>query len=292
MTRPLLVPASAPTDRPLVLVIAVLVAIAVIAGGVTRFTFSATKEWVRGVEASATIEVTPRNGETAVETAQVAAEALLAEPSLVSHVLVYSPSDLADMLEPWFGEDGLPENAPLPGLISVQAETIDSAAMLARLNQRNIVAEIDLLSVWSDDVKRAGFVLRAIAAFSLVLLCLGGIFVVVFATRASLSARQNIVEVLHTVGARDGFIAGQFTRRFIALGLRGGLLGALIGVAVGALAAWGLNAVQSLQPFDLVPRYQPRYIDGVIVALAPLVTTGIAAAIARFTVLASLKDRY
>lgn len=292
MARPLLVPASAPTDRPLMLVIAVIVAIAVIAAGVTRFTFSATKEWVRGIEASATIEVTPRNGETAVETAQVAAEALLAEPSLVSHVLVYSPSDLADMLEPWFGEEGLPENAPLPGLVSVKAPQIDKAAMLARLNQRNIDANIDLHAVWSDDVKRAGFVLRAIALIALILLCAGAVFVVVFATRASLSARENIVEVLHTVGARDGFIAGQFTRRFIALGLRGGLLGAVAGALVGALAAWGLNAAQTLQPFDMVPRYQPLYLDFVIVAAAPLLTTAIAALIARLTVLASLKDRY
>jgi cell division transport system permease protein len=36
---------------------------------------------------------------------------------------------------------------------------------------------------------------------------------------------REIIEVLHIVGASDSFIAREFQRRFLTLGLRGGLLG-------------------------------------------------------------------
>ena len=48
---------------------------------------------------------------------------------------------------------------------------------------------------------------------------------VTFATRGAMAANRPIVEVLHFIGATDGFIAGQFQRHFLGLGLRGGLIG-------------------------------------------------------------------
>jgi cell division transport system permease protein len=40
-----------------------------------------------------------------------------------------------------------------------------------------------------------------------------------------MAANRPIVEVLHFIGATDGFISGQFQRHFLFLGLRGGLIG-------------------------------------------------------------------
>ena len=48
---------------------------------------------------------------------------------------------------------------------------------------------------------------------------------VTFATRGAMAANRPIVEVLHFIGANDGFIAGQFQRHFLVLGLEGGLIG-------------------------------------------------------------------
>ena len=53
---------------------------------------------------------------------------------------------------------------------------------------------------------------------------------VTFATRGAMAANRPIVEVLHYVGATDAFIAGQFQRHFLLLGLKGGLIGG--GVAI------------------------------------------------------------
>ena len=64
----------------------------------------------------------------------------------------------------------------------------------------------------------------------LVLISLTTIAIVVFATRAALDCRTAmIVEVLHLIGAYDGFIAVQVQRHFLQLALKGGLIGGLAG---------------------------------------------------------------
>ena len=48
---------------------------------------------------------------------------------------------------------------------------------------------------------------------------------VTFATRGAMATNRPIVEVLHYVGATDGFISAQFQRHFLMLGFKGGAIG-------------------------------------------------------------------
>ena len=48
---------------------------------------------------------------------------------------------------------------------------------------------------------------------------------VTFATRGAMATNRPIVEVLHYVGATDGFVASQFQRHFLILGFKGGAIG-------------------------------------------------------------------
>jgi len=59
---------------------------------------------------------------------------------------------------------------------------------------------------------------------------------VTFATRGAMSTNRPIIEVLHFVGAKDGFIAGEFQRHFLLLGLKGGAIGGVIAMALFAMA--------------------------------------------------------
>jgi len=58
---------------------------------------------------------------------------------------------------------------------------------------------------------------------------------VAFATRASIATNRPVIEVLHLIGAKDGFIAGHFQRHFLQLGLQGGLIGGGTAIALFAL---------------------------------------------------------
>ena len=60
---------------------------------------------------------------------------------------------------------------------------------------------------------------------------------VTFATRGAMATNKPVIEVLHFVGAKNGFIAGRFQRHFLLLGLQGGAIGGGGAVVLFALAA-------------------------------------------------------
>jgi cell division transport system permease protein len=51
--------------------------------------------------------------------------------------------------------------------------------------------------------------------------------VIVSATKSAMASNRDIVEVLHFVGATDRFIAREFERHFLRLGVRAGIVGAI-----------------------------------------------------------------
>jgi cell division transport system permease protein len=53
-----------------------------------------------------------------------------------------------------------------------------------------------------------------------------------FATRGAMATNRTTIEVLHYVGATDSFVASQFQRHFLILGLKGGALGGGAAMAV------------------------------------------------------------
>ena len=52
------------------------------------------------------------------------------------------------------------------------------------------------------------------------------------ATRAGLAARRDAIEIVHGLGATDGFIAGRFASRATVLTAAGACLGALVALPV------------------------------------------------------------
>jgi cell division transport system permease protein len=61
---------------------------------------------------------------------------------------------------------------------------------------------------------------------------------VTFATRGAMATNRPIIEVLHYVGATDGFVANQFQRHFLLLGFKGGAIGGGAAIVLfGILAA-------------------------------------------------------
>ena len=76
----------------------------------------------------------------------------------------------------------------------------------------------------------------------LILVVVVTVLSVTFATRGAMAANRPIVEVLHYVGATDGFVASQFQRHFLLLGFKGGAIGGGIALLLfgilGAASTW------------------------------------------------------
>jgi cell division transport system permease protein len=108
-------------------------------------------------------------------------------------------------------------------------------------------AALDTHQRWATELTRMATTLSAVSWIILALICASAIAMVIFATHAVLDANQKIVSVLHLVGARDGYIARQIDRRFIATGLWAGLIGTALALATFALISFSgepaVNAV-------------------------------------------------
>ena len=76
----------------------------------------------------------------------------------------------------------------------------------------------------------------------LILMFAATILSVTFATRGAMATNKAVIEVLHFVGAKNGFIARNFQHHFLMLGLQGGAIGGgaaiILFALVGVTGRW------------------------------------------------------
>ena len=233
-----LLPRADGGDRALVFVTAVLCAVACLCAGAALAVERAARGWTGELSAAATVQVRARPGETPAEAAARAAEALAGVPG-VAEARALDRAAAARLLEPWFGRGGVPDDLPIPQLVTVELDRRAPArapALERALKAAGVDADLDDGRRWVGDVQRAarGVALGAVVAAAVVAAAAAA--VAAYATRAGLAARREVVEVLHLVGARDDYVAGLFQRRFAWLAFRGGAYGAAAAAALLALA--------------------------------------------------------
>ena len=280
-----LLPLEDAREAALFFVVGALCFLAALAALSAKSTYGAARAWTAEVEGEFTVSL---NGADATASAEAAK--LLAKVEGVETARAFTDAEINELLEPNFGQSGLPADLPVPRLIAVTAEngSEDLGPRLSQaLHEGGYDAAVDAHSEWAGDVRRMLSVSR-IAALSIVaLLSATAIAVIAFATHAALLARRDIVDVLHIAGARDRFIAGLFERRFWLLGLRAGTVGALVALAsVAILIALGRSGAERT---GLLPQLSLDFPDLAVLVVTPVIA-GLAARIAAgITVMRSLK---
>jgi cell division transport system permease protein len=279
-----LFPRQSQQDRTLGLVIAVLCFLACLFAMAALASDRAAAGWRRDLGASATVQVRPKPGESPSEAAAKAAEALAGTRG-VTEARALDREAAEKLLEPWFGKDGIPEDLPLPRLVTVDLDPrrpADAAALNQALAAAGVDAAVDDHSRWIADVRRTGDVVRAAALGALLLFALCAGAVIAFATRATLQARRDVVEVLHLAGAEDRFIAALVRRRFAALAGRAGAVGAAFAAGLGA----GLKLLGGTD--GLTPVLPLAWSDLLAVLPCPLLAAAVAAVAVRRTAMSML----
>ena len=282
---PLLPPADA-RDGALVFVVSVLCFIACLAVVVALGADRAAHGWRGQLIGSATVIVRPNPDETADAAAARAAEALAGVKG-VAEADALERDSVAALLEPWLGKNGVPDDLPLPRLVSVdldQKAPASAAAMDAALKAAGVDATVDDHSLWLKDIERAGLIARLAGLFAAGLVAAATAAVIAFATRAGLAARADVISVLHLTGAEDRFIAGLFQLRFARMAAVAGLFGAA-GAAMIAAAFRLMGGGQGLTP--VLPL---AWSDLLFLPLCPLLAALTAALAARFTALALVRE--
>ncbi|MEO1965607.1 cell division protein FtsX [Hyphomonas sp.] len=281
-----LLPVEDAREAALFFVVAALCFLAALAALSAKSTYGAARAWTAEVEGELTVTLQDVDRRAAED-----ARKLIEKTGGVTSAHLLSKEEIDELLEPNFGNRGLPDSLPLPQLVAVTADpgVADMGPALQRvLTEAGYDSAVDEHADWAGDVRRVLAITRLIALTAVALLASTAVAVIAFATHAALLARRDIVDVLHLSGARDRFIASLFERRFWVLGLRAGAVGALL--ALGAAAAAIFAAKAHGAHAGLLPELSLDYLDLVVLVLTPVIA-GLAARIAaRVTVIRALKS--
>lgn len=229
-----IVPKSTVASRALVAVVAIMTFLASLTIGTTLAVRSTAGQWRADVKREASIQI--RAGEKAATDAQVKAAIAIAKATPgVADARELSSDETAKLLEPWLGAGLDLSDLPVPRLVVLRLDgtgRADLTKLKRTLGDRIPTATLDDHRAFS---RRLGAMAEGVMVTGIALLGLVGLatmLCVIFATRAAVATNRAVVEVLHFVGARDGFIASQFQRHFLKIGAEGGLIGGLSATAL------------------------------------------------------------
>lgn len=270
----------------LFLIIAVMSFFASLAAGGTVTLNHVFQSWSAGLTEQVTVQLVPDAAMPAAEQLERTLVILRATPG-IADVRPLTRAEATRLIEPWIGSGNLPEDVALPQLVEVRIDgqaPPDFAALADRLEATVPGAGLDDHNRWKSQLAAYWGWVTLTEVLALTLIMLATIATMVFATRAVLEANRELVDLLHLMGARDGFIAGEFQRHFSWIGAAGGAAGAIAAM----LALLALTLAGGSNPY-FAPALEGGLWMALIVILVPGSVCALTLLTARITALAILR---
>ena len=233
-----LVPRNSIAGRALVAVVAIMTFLASITTGAVILIGTSANEWQSDVSREVTIQIIPAPGRDMEASVQKAAALARGFPG-IADVLPYSKEQSSKLLEPWLGAGLSLDELPVPRLIVVRiapGAAPDIPQLRRNLTEQVQGAVLDDHRGWIERMRAMAGTAVAAGIFILILVVAATMLSVTFATRGAMATNKPVIEVLHFVGAKNGYIAGHFQRHFLFLGLQGGALGGGLAIVMFAVA--------------------------------------------------------
>jgi len=229
-----IVPADSVTGGSLTMVIAIMCFLACLTAGAVYMINQSADAWLRDVASEVTVQVSPRDAADMDKTIKAVASYLERQPGIAAA----NPLGLDDstkLLEPWLGQSEALKSLPVPRLIAIRLDRTappDFDTLSTALSANFEGVTLDDHRHWQRQIRTVtrSFALGGVAI--LILVAVATTLIIVSATRSAMASNREIVEVLHFVGATDSFIAREFEKHFLRLGVRAGVVGAGIAMAV------------------------------------------------------------
>ena len=269
--------------------IAFMVYLATLALAAAIAVSNVTQAWDSGLAGKLTVQVPPAAEEGgAGQTARIDAvlDALRQTPGVRSAEQL-SQQQMAELLRPWLGDAADSAELPLPALIAVEVapeRAPELSSLQRRLDRAAAGTRVDDHQRTLGRLLEVARTLQLLAVLVVVLVGAAAVVTVVFVTRTGLSIHRNVIELLHLIGAHDAYVARQFQRHALRLGLTGGL----IGLALGAATLWALARWVGQEAGAIVPELTLSRTQWLSLAAVPLAATLVAMLTARVTVLRTL----
>jgi len=225
-----------PAVRILPWVTGLMVYLATLTLAVALLVTALAADWSAGLTGTVTIHIVAASDETKAEMdsrVEAAIREALKTPG-VKEAGTIPASRVAELLAPWLGDEAPTNDLPLPKIVDVKlddSDDLDIAGLRERLEKAVPGAGLDDHQLWRDRLVRFLLAIQIVAGVMVTLIGATTVTVVVFATRAGLAVHNEVIEVLHMIGAQDEYVARQFQSNALILGLKGGVLGSIAGIA-------------------------------------------------------------
>jgi cell division transport system permease protein len=221
------VPGDSIAGRSLSAVVAIMTFLAALAAGAAMLVAGAASSWQSEVAREITVQVRPVPGRD-LDADVAAASGILRQAPGIAEVRAYTRKESAELVEPWLGSGITLGDLPIPRIIVVKllpGGTANFADLRQALAAQVPSASLDDHRGWIDRMRTMGETAVAAGMVILALVIAVTVLSVSFATRGAMATNRPTIEVLHYVGATDHFLASQFQRHFLLLGLKGGAIG-------------------------------------------------------------------
>lgn len=143
-------------------------------------------------------------------------------------------AETAKLLQPWLGSSVPIEALPLPRLIDIRIDpkvATDFPTLRQQLDSIVPNAQLDNNRAWLSAMRSFALRVEGLITVGVGVVTLLIVTIVVFTARIGLAIHRSVIELLHLLGAQDGYIARQFQIHALWLGLRGGIIGGIAAVA-------------------------------------------------------------
>ena len=239
-----IVPVNSIAGNALMTVVAIMSFLACITVGAVTLVQDAAQNWQADIIREVTVQIIPREGVDVAASVEQAIAIATATPG-VGNVHALSEAENMALLEPWLGLGIDIAELPVPRLIVISIndpDVVDFDALAVALGAVD-GASLDDHRRWTERLRSMANVSVVVGFVVLALVFAAAVLSVVFATRGAMAGNQQIVSVLHFIGAEDGFVAGEFQRHFLLLGLKGGLAGAALAAVLFAVVSIGMASL-------------------------------------------------
>jgi len=206
----------------------------------------------------------------------------------VESVKQESEESLRDLLKPWLGSTEAVDALPLPIVIEVTVKEnaeINTDELQKKLIKIAPGTEFDTHAQWMTNFMQFSAAVRTIMGLLATLVITGLGLMIAFMCRASLKLHARTVNLLHSIGAEDTYIARQFQVEASIITLRGTIPGCIIACVFYWLTGVYMASLQS----TILPAFTMKPTHIALCIIMPLACGAVAWAAARISVLKQLQ---
>ena len=227
-----IVPERSVASQTLMIVVAIMSFLTCLTFAMVTIVWQQATDWQADIAQEVTVQIRPVGGAVFEDEIREAIKISEDTPG-IANVQIVDDEWSERLLQPWLGNEFDLSELPVPRMLVLeldQSRRANLPGLAERLSDNVQGASLNDHRLWLDRLNSMANTTVAVGVIIMGLMLTAMTLSVTFATHGAMTSNKEVIEVLHFVGGRDTFIATEFQRRFMSLGLKGGVAGG--GVAI------------------------------------------------------------